>query len=484
MAATRTRPLIVWFRRDLRLADNPALSRAAEAGKPVIPLYVHDTDPESPYSLCGRVAGWSLANATALGEDLRRQLNSRLVIRAGSSARAVLALASQVDATTIQVAELNEPEADAADGRLASAAREQGVEVVWHPGNLLLKPGTVTKEDGSTYRVFTPFYRQFIRQYRHAPPLGVPSSLPSPESWPASDELADLANRDTETGVGPGSQWSPGSSAAVRQLSGFIDESLVAYSTDRDMLDRPSTSGISPYLQCGSLSIRQVWDAIERRRGAGDPETEESVDAFQRQLVWREFSYQVLAAFPSLATQPHREEFARFPWRPDDRLLEHWQRGETGYPVVDAAMRQLSSEGWMPGRVRMVVASFLVKHLLQNWTRGEQWFRKRLADADLACNAFNWQWVAGCGFDAAPYFRVFNPVAQGTRFDPAGEYVRQHVPELRRLPSKYIHSPWTAPDSVLSQAEIDLGRSYPRPVVEHAAARERALAAFHGLRSR
>lgn len=484
MPATRTRPLIVWFRRNLRLADNPALSRAAESGKPVIPLYVHDTDPASPYSLSGRAAGWTLANAAALHDDLRRQLNSRLVVRTGSSERAVLALARQVAASAIQVAALNEPEADAADGRLASAAQEQGVEVVAHPGNLLLIPGAVSKEDGSTYRVFTPFYRQFTRQYRHAPPLSAPSSLPSPESWPASEESAEMASWGGETGVEPGRQWSPGSAAAEEQLSKFTDEHLAAYSSIRDMLDQPATSGISPYLQCGAISARQVWDAMERQRGASDPETEESVDAFQRQLIWREFCYQVLAAFPRLARQPYREEFARFPWRPNERLLEFWQQGETGYPVVDGAMRQLAGEGWMPGRVRMVVASFLVKHLLQNWTAGEQWFRRRLIDADLACNAFNWQWVAGCGFDAAPYFRIFNPVTQGAKFDPAGEYVRRHVPELKNLPQKYIHAPWTAPASVLRQAGVDLGRNYPYPAVEHTAARERALAAYHRLKIR
>ncbi len=269
----------------------------------------------------------------------------------------------------------------------------------------------------------------------------------------------------------------------MRQLGKFIEERLAGYSAERDKLAPPATSEISPYLQCGAISVRQVWDAVEERRSQSSGDPAESIDAFQRQLVWREFSYEILSSYPALPTQPYREEFLDFPWKPDADLLARWQQGETGYPLVDAGMRQLASHGWLPGRVRMVVASFLAKHLLQNWTAGEKWFRRRLIDADLACNAFNWQWVAGCGLDAAPYFRIFNPIIQSKKFDPAGEYVSRHVPELRQLPAKYIQAPWTAPDSVLNDAGIKLGRDYPHPVVEHAAARERALAAYHGLGS-
>jgi deoxyribodipyrimidine photo-lyase len=271
--------------------------------------------------------------------------------------------------------------------------------------------------------------------------------------------------------------WTPGEAGAKRELRRFLDTAISGYAEGRDQPDKTHTSRLSPYLHTGEISPRQVWRAV-RRRANKYPAKQEGTEAYLRQLGWREFAHHLLFHFPQTTEQPLRAKFADFPWRDSPTDMRAWQRGQTGYPLVDAGMRALWTTGWMHNRVRMITASFLVKHLLLPWQAGDRWFWDTLVDADLANNTLGWQWVAGCGADAAPYFRIFNPVAQGEKFDPDGDYVRRWVPELSRLPAAWIHKPWQAPTRVLTEAGVKLGTTYPEPMVDHHSARVRALAAL------
>jgi deoxyribodipyrimidine photo-lyase len=277
--------------------------------------------------------------------------------------------------------------------------------------------------------------------------------------------------------------WAPGATNAAKELDRFLDDRLQDYSTERDRPDHPGTSRLSPHLHFGEISPRQIWHAVgQAARNRKSRKLDKVADPFLRQLVWREFAHHLLYHYPHIATEPLREEFGAFPWKEDAAGLHAWTRGETGYSYIDAGMRQLWTTGWMHNRVRMAVASFLVKDLLLSWQDGARWFWDTLVDADLANNTLGWQWTAGCGADAAPFFRIFNPVGQGERFDPEGAYVRQWVPELARLPAEWIHKPWEAPAGVLEAAGVQLGTTYPRPIVDHAAARKRALEALGTIR--
>jgi len=333
---------------------------------------------------------------------------------------------------------------------------------------------------GGPFRVFTPFWRRCHASPGHERPRPAPARIPSPGTPPPSWSLPELrlctsAPRDG----GIRAAWAAGEKAGRDRLSGFLDNAMVSYPHDRDRPDRDGTSRLSPYLHFGCVGARQVWHAVQARAGADSaPGAARGGEAFLRQLAWREFAHHLLFHFPATVHAPLREEYAAFPWRDDPDALVAWQKGRTGYPLVDAGMRQLRKTGWMHNRVRMVVASFLVKDLLLPWRIGAAWFFDTLVDADLANNTFGWQWVAGSGADAAPFFRVFNPTLQGGKFDPRGDYVRTWVPELGLLPDRWIHRPWEAPAAVLSSAGVVPGKTYPRPIVDHAAARLRALAAM------
>ena len=479
--AKRTQPVIVWFRRDLRIADHAALLEAAQGGKPVIPLYIWNKPDEARWSHRGVAKAWQACNIIALDQALQAQYGSRLIVRKGDAAAELMMVAAQTKASAIYFNMVYEPQELAQEERVSRAASKQGIELKQYPGNLLTAPGTILTRNSQPYKVFTPFYRQVLRTYRHAPPQPAPEKLPTPTTSPTSIDVAILLKELPAEHQAIAQRWPAGEAAAAKTLRTFVTSKLARYGADHDYVAMASTSVLSPYLECGAISARQIWDAVERHLSSYPPGREESAAQFERQLIWREFSYHTLLARPELPDQPYHERFAAFPWVRDDDLLECWQAGLTGYPLVDAAMRQLSAEGWMPGRARMVAASFFVKHLMQSWVDGEQWFWERLIDADLACNAFNWQWVAGSGADAAPYFRVFNPVLQGRKFDPTGEYVRRHVPELTDVPNRYLHNPWEAPESVLTACGVTLGKHYPLPIVEHQAARERALSAYRNL---
>ncbi len=457
---------IVWFRQDLRLADNPALMAGIGAGagaRKAVPVFIWPDEDE-----IGAASEWWLhCSLQRLDEELR-QRGSRLTILRGQAAEALVSLAERVGARSVYWNRLYEPAIVNRDTRVEKALNARGIMVETFPGYLLFEPGTVLNGTGEPYRVFTAFWNACLRSPAPAVPLAAPEWIPGPDEWPESFP-PDTTPGSGETGFGE--RWTPGEPGALSHLKHFEETGLGGYLRERDRPDHRGTSRLSPHLHFGEVSARQVWHSC------GDT-------GFRRQLVWREFAHQLLFHFPATATAPLRPAFARFPWRRDETGLIAWTRGKTGYPIVDAGMRELLHTGWMHNRVRMVAASFLVKHLLISWREGAAWFWDTLVDADLANNTLGWQWVAGCGADAAPYFRIFNPVLQGEKFDPDGAYVRRWVPELAEMPSAWIHRPWEAPAMVLQGAGVILGKTYPAPLVDHQAARERALAALATLNPR
>jgi deoxyribodipyrimidine photo-lyase len=469
------KPAILWFRQDLRLADNPALD--ALEGRPVLPVYLLEEGPEAP----GGAARWWLHHSlAALGRALAAR-GAPLVLLRGEAREVLPRLAARIGAEEVHAGRRTEPLARRRDAETHSALQAAGGRLVLHRTALLHEPHLVRTGAGKPYSVYTPFARALFALLEDLPPPvpapdrirpapGAPEGLgldalgllPRP---PEPDWAADFP-----------AQWTPGEEGAAARLGAFLAHGLAGYADRRnDPAAEWGTSGLSPHLHLGEISPRQVWHAAKARGGKG-------LETFLKELLWREFSHHLLWHRPEMPEAPLRPEFAAFPWRPDAALLRAWQRGRTGYPVVDAGMRQLWRIGWMHNRVRMIAASFLVKHLLQPWQDGEAWFRDTLVDADIAANSASWQWVAGCGADAAPYFRIFNPVLQGEKFDAGGAYVRRWCPELARLPDRWIHRPHEAPELVLRGAGVTLGRDYPAPVMGLAEGRAAALAAFAAVK--
>lgn len=477
-------PLIVWFRQDLRLADNPALTAAVDSGAPIVPVYVLDDATPGRWAPGGASRWWLHHSLTALKRDLVA-CGADLLLRRGPTLEVLTALAEETGARAIHFSRCYEPHAAKLETDLSEALGRMGVACRRFGGGLLFEPEAMVGQAGKAYRVFTPFWKACLGMPEPKAPLPAPKAIMPAASWPAGDDLADwrLLPTAPDWSTGIAETWTPGEAAAHDRLHRFLDGTVAAYREDRDRPDRPATSGLSPHLHFGEIGPRQVWH-IARAAAAGNTAfgVASGVYAFLREVGWREFSYHLLHRSPGLPSEPFRPDFAAFPWRNDTAALKAWQRGLTGYPIVDAGMRQLWHTGWMHNRVRMVVASFLVKHLLIPWQEGEAWFWDTLVDADLANNAASWQWVAGSGADAAPYFRIFNPMLQGEKFDPDGAYVGRWVPELAELPARVIHQPWTASKDVLENAGVRLGDTYPMPIVDHKAARARALAAFQALK--
>jgi deoxyribodipyrimidine photo-lyase len=377
-----------------------------------------------------------------------------------------------------------EPAVRTRDAQVERALLDAGCEARAFNGALLHEPETIRNRSGGPFRVFTPFWRHCLAQPDPSAPLPAPETLPSPRRWPVSLplEALELLPR-LSWAEGFRALWQPGETGAQARLEAFLAEGLRRYGEARNRPDLPGTSRLSPHLHFGEISARQVWHAVGAAAGRwGWPRARWRRTEFLTELGWREFAHHLLFHFPHTSERPLREEFARFPWRRDAAWLRAWQRGRTGYPIVDAGMRELWATGWMHNRVRMIVASFLVKDLLLPWLEGARWFWDTLVDADLANNTLGWQWSAGCGADAAPFFRIFNPTVQGRKFDPNGHYVRRWCPELAALPDAWIHEPDRAPLDVLRRAGVEPGRTYPLPVIRHVIARERALEAFAKLR--
>jgi deoxyribodipyrimidine photo-lyase len=473
-------PVIVWFRQDLRLADNPALAAAADTGAPVIPVYILDQGADAR-SLGGAGRWWLNRSLAALEASLAAR-GSGLVLRSGQAGAVLRALVEETGASAVHWNRLYDPGSVKRDSQIKAQLTELGVEARSYNAALLNEPWTIATGQGGPFKVFTPYWRAARSQFGAAHVRPAPSRFSPPPAWPASEALASwrLHPRapDWSTGF---SEWSPGEAGATARLDAFLDDGLAGYAVGRDHPDIDPGSRLSPHLHWGEVGPRQIWARAEAMAHV-DGRSQGDLDKFLAELGWREFNHHLLFHFPRIASGNFREAFDAFPWREDSAGLAAWRRGRTGYPMVDAGMRELWTTGFMHNRVRMITASFLVKDLLVDWRAGEAWFWDTLVDADIANNAANWQWVAGSGADAAPYFRIFNPVAQGERFDGEGAYVRRWVPELARLPAEWIHRPWEAPAAVLAEARVSLGTSYPLPIVDRRVSRPRALAAYASVR--
>jgi deoxyribodipyrimidine photo-lyase len=465
--------VLLWIRQDLRLADNPALSAALERGSPVLPVFVWAPEEEEPWAPGAASRWWLHQSLARLSADLEARGSRLLIRREAGSLGALHALLRDTGARAIYWNRRYEPAVVARDRQIKQSLRDSGIEAESFNAALLAEPWDVRNQSGRPFQVFTPFWKHVRAGLEPPRPTAAPPAIPAPASWPTSLALDDLALQPRiRWDDGLAQAWQPGEQGAAQNLERFLAGPVRDYDSARNVPGTPGTSRLSPHLHFGELSPRQVWHAA--------PEWQQR--QFVTEVGWREFAHHLLFHFPRTTDEPLRSEFLQFPWAGDRALLPAWQRGRTGVPLVDAGMRELWTTGWMHNRVRMVVASFLVKNLRLPWQDGARWFWDTLVDADLASNTLGWQWSAGCGADAAPYFRVFNPVLQGLKFDPDGGYVRRWVPELARLPAPAIHAPWDEDAGTLRAAGVVLGETYPRPIVDLKASREAALAAYQQMR--
>jgi deoxyribodipyrimidine photo-lyase len=461
---------LVWFRNDLRLADNPALLAGLGSGRPVVPVYVLDEESEG-IRPAGAASRWWLHHSLQALDASLRTLGSRLILRRGPAQKVLEKLVAECDASAIYWNRAYDQGTRERDALLKQALERHGLVAEGLKGNLLFEPWEVRTAANGDFKVFTAFWRACRSLASPSAPLPAPKNLRPLAKWPAGDKLASwkLLPAAPDWAGGLRATWTPGEAAAQQRLSHFLDETLQRYRESRDLPAQAGTSRLSPHLAFGEISPRQIWRAAALRGHSA------ATEKFLSEIGWREFSYSLLFHHGNLAERNFRPEFDAFPWADEEPVIEAWRRGRTGYPIVDAGLRELWTTGWMHNRVRMIVASFLTKDLLIDWRAGERWFWDTLVDADPANNAMGWQWVAGCGADAAPYFRIFNPVLQGEKFDPEGDYVRRWVPELGFLPAETIHQPWAADQKL--PADI-----YPERIVDHATARDRALRAFRSLK--
>ena len=478
-----TAPVILWFRRDLRLDDNPALSAALSSGAPIIPVYIHAPDEEAPWQP-GAASRWWLHWSLAAFDAALRARGNRLWIFNGPSLAILRQLAHETGAQAIHWNRLYDPATRERDTRIKQHLRADGLGCESHKAQVLFEPWEILNSSGQPYRVFSAFWRACVRSLQiespHPPPEHIPSYTGIKFNTACTlESLALLPSSNWDAGFH--ATWQPGETGAIARAHAFIEHGLADYGTARDRPDQLGTSRLSPHLHFGEISPRRVLHMI--LSSGGNP-TQGAAEPYVRELGWREFGYHLLHHFPQTPDAPLDERFQAFPWATEraETTRTAWQRGQTGIPFVDAGMRELWHTGWMHNRVRMVVASLLTKNLLLPWQSGARWFWDTLVDADLANNTLGWQWTAGCGADAAPYFRVFNPVLQGQRFDPDGAYVRHWCPELARLPDKYLQQPWTAPQNVLAAAGVRLGHDYPQPIVDLAQSRTQALAAWERIK--
>ncbi|SNY94236.1 deoxyribodipyrimidine photo-lyase [Cohaesibacter sp. ES.047] len=461
--------------------DNPALMKAAKSGA-LLPIYILD-DETAGEAAMGGASRWWLYEAL---KDLDQQLEGHLRLYRGAAEDILPEVAKLYGASTISWTRCYEPWRTRRDRRISETLDQIGVTTIRLNGSLLWEPWEVLKKDGEPYRVFTPYYRKGCLQVEA--PARPMTEKPDCRFCKAKAGDGALALNDLAL-VSPVGwhdmlepHWDVSEQGAQKALSVFLEHGLDGYKAGRDFPARTNTSRLSPYLHWGQISPNQIWYALE---GDAQMETcdapDADIDHFRSELAWREFSYNLLYHNPELPRVALQSKFDGFEWVDDEAQLERWQKGATGIPIVDAGMRELWQTGYMHNRVRMIVASFLIKNLRIDWRKGEAWFWDTLVDADLASNSASWQWVAGCGADAAPYFRVFNPALQAEKFDPKGDYIRQYVPELARLPQKHLAKPWEAPEAVLSEAGVALGKDYPLPMVDLKKSRAAALEAYQAL---
>ncbi|HLB33262.1 MAG TPA: deoxyribodipyrimidine photo-lyase [Chthoniobacterales bacterium] len=513
---------IFWFRQDLRLSDNPGLLAAASHGA-VMPIYILDDEAAATFKM-GAASRWWLHHSL---KKLNESLNDKLNVYEGNSEDVILNIIKNNKVDAVYWNRCYEPLRIKEDTFLKTLLQNKNIECKTFNASLLWEPWEVVKSDHSAYKVFTPFYRQALKTAAPRNLLPVPKKLVLLEDKNNTTKirlLSKLADADEVQGVdgaqelsvqklldAPSTgatsqlaasvevrkksiqelnllpsnpwytpiekQWEIGEKAAQKKLIDFLNHGLLNYTENRDYPDKTNFSKLSPHLHFGEISPHQIWHTTQKK-AIGISNLKKDGDHFLRALVWREFSYSMLYHFPDLPSKNFKAKFDHFPWQHNDLFLKAWQKGQTGYPLVDAGMRELWQTGTMHNRVRMIAASFLVKNLLIDWRHGEAWFWDCLLDADLASNSFNWQWVAGSGADASPYFRIFNPTTQGERFDKEGHYTRRFVPEISQLPNRFLFKPWEAPDSVLTAAGIILGETYPQPIINLQDSRDRALDAY------
>lgn len=470
---------IVWFRKDLRLSDHPALDAALQGGMEIIPVFIWDREEGGAWSP-GAASRWWLHHSLDSLQSSIRLLGGNLLLIRGIPAEQLPKIARDYQATHLFYGRAYAPAGITTQEAVEEASDSLGITTESFNSALLQEPWETKNGTGKPFQVFTPYWRKSRpiiyrepssydpHKLRFTPNLSSPSTLAELDLLPEHPWHQKLGNH-----------WEVSEAAAHQQIERTVAEVTQSYATRRNHPSVNGTSRLSPYLAWGQVSPRQICQAVLQAENEGSHRGE---NKFLVEIGWREFSYHLLYHFPNIPDQPLRPKYANFPWLDDPDNLKRWQFGKTGYPMVDAGMRQLYETGWMHNRVRMIVASFLVKHLLLPWQEGARWFWDTLVDADLASNTQGWQWAAGCGADAAPYFRIFNPITQGDKFDARGEYARRWIPELEKVPKKFVFSPWTAPSSILSASEVDLGGNYPGPCVDHSEARARALAALATLK--
>ncbi len=476
-------PNLLVFREDLRLADNPALDAAINDGRPLICIFVYDRVSHAPWNAGGARQWWLHHSLIALSGDIEKA-GGRLYVFQGQQNEIVADLVNRYQINRVFWNRRYAPYQIDEDKHLKNQLNDAGVHVTTCNGRLLFEPWTFKTGSGGPYRVFTPFWKALRSRGKVRPILPTATNFsPNVEGLKADCiENLGLLPQGYNWAKNFPTNWTPGEKGAKVRLRQFLDAAVLNYKDGRNRPDKTGTSGLSPHLQHGEISPVQIWHAVADRVAAGDI-PDHQAETFLSEIAWREFSYVLLYDNPNMIDQEIRHQFKKFPWNYDEGHFEAWKNGRTGYPIVDAGMRQLWQTGWMHNRVRMIVASFLVKHLLIDWRQGMSWFWDTLVDADIAANTASWQWVAGCGADAAPYFRIFNPMTQGQKFDPNGDYIRKFVPELSGLPLKYLNTPWEAPSNVLDNCGLSLPRDYPLPIVDHKFARKRALESYAQIKS-
>jgi deoxyribodipyrimidine photo-lyase len=470
--SAQIKPLIVWFRQDLRVQDNPCLSYACLSGKPLVAIFILEED--LPRKL-GGASKWWLHHSLIRLRDSLDSYGITLNLLKGESALIIQSLIDEFQADEVVWNRCYEPDRIARDQAIMSQLKSQGVQAHSYNASLLIEPWQNLNRSGAPFQVFTPYFKAMQSRIRPAQTPALPTTNESLchlnsenlEDWNLTPSNPNWAENFSKF-------WHPGEQGAKNRLDQFFSSAIEGYRLNRNHPDRDGTSRLSPHLHWGEISPFYVYHKIIHHQ-IENPQLFDDCQCFYSEIAWREFSYHLLYHFPRLTQNNLKSRFDSMPWENNMDHFSLWKNGQTGYPIVDAGMRQLWQTGWMHNRVRMICASFLIKDLLIDWRKGEEWFWDTLVDADLANNCASWQWVAGSGADAAPFFRIFNPVLQGEKFDPNGEYVRQFVPELKHLPSEYIHRPWEAPKNVLLKGSVVLGKDYPAPVLDHSAARAKAL---------
>lgn len=469
---------IVWIRLDQRLSDNPALLAGAKH-RHLVPVFIWPSTSGEEWDMGGASRWWLHHSLCDLDSNLK-QKGSALIVAAGDELQTLEKLIKQTKAGAVYWNRRYEPESIERDGAIKTKLTEQGIHVQSFNGSLLNEPWEVAKKDGTPYLVYTPYWKVASQQVDLSD-LGKRLTLaPLPSPTPPSLTIASLGLLPKiPWDAGFPDRWQPGETQAKKNLKRFLEDAMDSYDSGRNLPAVRGTSSLSPYLHFGNISPKQVWQRVVKTQSKNNDVTQ-----YLKELVWREFAYHLLYHFPQTTKAPLREAFNRFPWKKSPAKLKKWQQGLTGFPIVDAGMRELWATGWMHNRVRMIAASFLVKDLQIHWTEGAKWFWDTLVDADLAANTMGWQWVSGCGADAAPYFRIFNPMLQGSKFDPEGAYTKKWLPELKDLPAKYLQAPWEAPKDVLEKAGVKLGDNYPKPLVDHFVAKDEAMAGYNTIKAK